>query len=334
MGSDGMVSPKSKSWNLSLQQAIRSLDDLLDAVGLERHQLPALDESPDFPLLVPREFVARIKRGDPSDPLLLQVLPLARERELVEGYSNDAVGDSHATKSPGLLHKYTTRALLVASGMCAVNCRYCFRRHFPYDQAPKALLQWQETLKYIAEHSQIQEVILSGGDPLSLGNSKLFELLRAAGQISHVQRIRIHTRFPVMIPSRIDTEFLEEISAMERPVWMVLHINHVQEIDQGLRDALKGLRRAGVILLNQAVLLRGINDTFEAQRDLCVGLVNAGVQPYYLHQLDRVEGAAHFESDVALGEQIVDRLRRELSGYAVPRFVREVAGESSKTLIR
>jgi EF-P beta-lysylation protein EpmB len=334
MGSDGMLAPKSKSWKLSLQQAIRSLGELLDVVDLSRDQLPPLDESPDFPLLVPREFAARMKRGDPSDPLLLQVLPLASERESVAGYSDDAVGDSNATKSPGLIHKYPTRALLVASGMCAVNCRYCFRRHFPYDEAPKSLIQWHEALGYIAEHPQIQEVILSGGDPLSLGNSKLFELLRAANQISHVQRIRIHTRFPVMIPSRIDTEFLEEISAMERAIWMVLHINHVREIDQELCDALKGLRRAGVILMNQAVLLRGVNDTFEAQRDLCVGLVNAGVQPYYLHQLDRVGGAAHFESDVALGEQIVDRLRSELSGYAVPRFVREVAGESSKTLIR
>ena len=324
----------SNSWPLSLQQAIRTIDELLECIDVPRDALPLLDLSPDFPLLVPREFVARMEKGNPADPLLLQVLPQAAERSVVTGYFKDAVGDSNASKTPGLLHKYRSRTLLIASGLCAVNCRYCFRRHYPYDQAPRSLAHWEETLSYIHAHPEIDEVILSGGDPLSLGNNKLFELLKRIEQVPHVRRLRIHTRFPVMIPSRIDDGFLQAIREMHKPVWMVLHINHPNEIDLALSNALTALRKSGVVLLNQAVLLRGINDSVETQRTLCNRLVNEGVQPYYLHQLDRVEGTAHFESDERLGVAIIEQLRSEISGYAVPEFVREIAGQPSKTPIR
>lgn len=324
----------SNSWPLSLQHAIRTIDELLECVEVTRDALPPLDHSPDFPLLVPREFVARMEKGNPSDPLLLQVLPQAAERSTVYGYLKDAVGDSNASKTPGLLHKYRSRTLLIASGLCAVNCRYCFRRHYPYDEAPRSMAHWEATLSYIQNHTEVEEVILSGGDPLSLGNNKLFELLKRIEQVPHVRRLRIHTRFPVMIPSRIDDGFLQAVKELHKPVWMVLHINHPNEIDLALSNALTALRKSGVVLLNQAVLLKGINDSIETQRALCNRLVNEGVQPYYLHQLDRVEGTAHFESDERLGVAIIEQLRSEISGYAVPEFVREIAGQPSKTPIR
>jgi KamA family protein len=196
------------------------------------------------------------------------------------------------------------------------------------------MAHWEATLSYIQNHTEVEEVILSGGDPLSLGNNKLFELLKRIEQVPHVRRLRIHTRFPVMIPSRIDDGFLQAVKELHKPVWMVLHINHPNEIDLALSNALTALRKSGVVLLNQAVLLKGINDSIETQRALCNRLVNEGVQPYYLHQLDRVEGTAHFESDERLGVAIIEQLRSEISGYAVPEFVREIAGQPSKTPIR
>jgi EF-P beta-lysylation protein EpmB len=338
MGSNTTLDPMAWTWQASLRDAIRSVDELLELLGLSADQLPQLDSSPDFPLLVPREYVQRMERFHPQDPLLLQVLPLAVENQWTPGFHIDAVGDHASTQQPGVLHKYQSRALLIATGLCAVHCRYCFRRHYPYQETPKSLAQWDESIQYIIDHPQIDEVILSGGDPLSLGNAKLFGLIQRVTNIDHVTRVRIHTRFPVMIPSRIDREFielLEKISLAQNPksVWMVLHVNHANEIDPALREACGKLRRTGAVLLNQAVLLRGVNDNFEAQRDLCKKLTDAGIIPYYLHQLDRVRGTAHFECDQQQGEMLIARLRDELSGYAVPRFVKEIAGQKSKTLI-
>ncbi|MFM8571280.1 MAG: EF-P beta-lysylation protein EpmB [Pirellula sp.] len=338
MGSESSLESDSMTWQESLRRAVRSLDELLDLLQLTREQLPDLDWSSDFSLLVPHEYVRRMEVLNPSDPLLLQVLPLAIEKQSVEGFGTDPVGDSLSSRLPGVLHKYQNRALLVATGLCAVHCRYCFRRHYPYEDSPTSLQQWRESLEYIQDNPQIDEVILSGGDPLSLGNAKLFGLISEIASIEHISRIRIHTRFPVMIPNRIDSDFLLRLDALTesenlKSLWMVLHINHAQEIDRALIQACSKLRRSGAIVLNQAVLLRGINATFESQRDLCKALSDAGVIPYYLHQLDQVSGAAHFACDQRLGESIVARLRSELSGYAVPRFVKEIAGESSKTLI-
>lgn len=337
-GPAGPAAQPVATWQTSLRQAVRSLDELLGILGLSREELPGLDATSSFPLLVPREYVQRMEVGNPRDPLLAQVLPRAEENLQVDGFGLDAVGDGPSARLPGILHKYQSRALLIATGLCAVHCRYCFRRHYPYEDSPASLAQWDESLRYLEENPQIDEVILSGGDPLSLGNAKLFGLLGRVASLSHVSRVRIHTRFPVMIPSRIDSDFLERLEAIAfgpegKPVWIVLHVNHAREIDGPLVEVCQRLRRSGAILLNQAVLLRGVNDTFESQRDLCKGLADAGVVPYYLHQLDRVAGTAHFECDEQLGESIVARLRTELSGYATPRFVREIAGEASKTVI-
>lgn len=338
MESDTSLENAASNWQESLRRAVRSVGQLLEQVGLSPEELPELDLAPSFPLLVPREYVRRMEYSNPRDPLLLQVLPLARENQEVEGFNQDAVGDSLSARLPGVLHKYHSRSLLIATGLCAVHCRYCFRRHYPYNESPTSLSQWDESLNYVQANPQIEEVILSGGDPLSLGNAKLFGLIAKTSRIEHVSRIRIHTRFPVMIPGRIDSDFIERLeSGLQtnslKSIWMVLHINHSREIDRALVEACLKLRRSGVVLLNQAVLLRGINDSLEAQRDLCKKLVDAGIVPYYLHQLDRVAGAAHFECDEQLGETIIAGLRSELSGYAVPRFVKEIAGESSKTLI-
>lgn len=338
MGSDQSLESIATTWQESLRRAVRTVDELLELLQLDRDQLPELDPTPGFPLLVPREYIRRMEVSNPRDPLLLQVLPLALENAHVAGFSSDAVGDGASARLPGVLHKYQSRSLLIATGLCAVHCRYCFRRHYPYTDSPTSLSQWDESLGYIQANPQIEEVILSGGDPLSLGNTKLFGLMGKLSSIEHVTRIRIHTRFPVMIPSRIDSDFIERLEAglqcePTKPIWMVLHINHSREIDRCLIKACMKLRRSGVILLNQAVLLRGINDTIESQRELCKSLVDAGIVPYYLHQLDRVEGAAHFECDEQLGEKIITGLRNELSGYAVPRFVKEIAGCESKTLI-
>lgn len=320
-------------WQRALQGAIRDVDELLAELKLCRTDVPHLDAHSSFPLLVPREFVARMQVGNPRDPLLLQVLPVAQEREQPAGFVDDPVGDRDVQTASGMLQKYPGRVLLIASGMCAVHCRYCFRRHYPYDASPKSQAAWSEAFDGIARDASIEEVILSGGDPLSLGNGRLSQWMDQLESIPHVLRLRWHTRFPVVLPSRIDDALCERIERSRLSMWMVLHINHPREIDSALRAAIGRLKRCGVSMLNQAVLLRGINDSLEVQRALCRDLVNAGVQPYYLHQLDPVVGAAHFQCDPQLGETLVRALREELSGYAVPRFVQEIPGRQSKTLL-
>jgi EF-P beta-lysylation protein EpmB len=327
-------SDRPPTWQIAMQRAIRSVDALLEYLQLTPEQVPELERDSAFPLLVPWEFVQRMRPGEPRDPLLLQVLPSLQERVAATGYVRDPVGDGECSPASGLLHKYASRVLLVASGMCAVHCRYCFRRHYPYDESPTTGDQWKAALDYVASHPEIDEVILSGGDPLSLGNARLSQLVGSIASIPHVRRLRVHTRFPVMIPQRIDEELLGLLESVRLRSWFVLHINHAHELDASLIHACDQLRRAGVVVLNQAVLLRGINDTIDSQFALCRDLINAGIQPYYLHQLDRVVGAAHWECDEALGHEIVQGLRERLPGYAVPRFVREVAGELSKTLLR
>lgn len=325
--------PPVLTWQQSLQQAFRSVDALLEHLNLSPDRLPPLDRTNPFPLLVPHEFVRRMQPGDPYDPLLRQILPLASERGLPPGFVADPVNDSEFETSPGLLHKYATRVLLIAAGTCAVNCRYCFRRHYPYQDSPKSNEAWEPALATIAQDKSIEEVLLSGGDPLALGNAKLTSLVRGIEAIGHVRRLRIHTRFPVMIPQRVDEGLCELFEKSRLTTWMVLHINHANEVDRAVADAASKLRRCGVSMLNQSVLLQGINDRLEDQRELCSRLVDVGIQPYYLHQLDPVAGASHFECEQSLGESIVRELRSVLSGYAVPRFVKEIPGRSSKTLL-
>lgn len=317
-------------WRQSWRDAVTDGAELLALLGLShlRSRLPEGDAG--FALRVPRSFVARMRHGDPGDPLLLQILPQLAETARAEGYATDAVGDMAARSAHGVLHKYHGRALLIASGSCAINCRYCFRRHFPYGEEIAAAAHWREALDYVGRHTDVSELILSGGDPLSLGTHKLHELSRGLAAYPHVTRLRLHTRLPVVMPERIDDAFIEWIAALPQNRVVVLHANHANEFDASVRQACRRLREAGCLLLNQAVLLRGVNDHAEALIGLSEALFDAGVLPYYLHQLDRVQGAAHFEVDDRTAQALVDVLRERLPGYLVPRLVREVAGDTGK----
>lgn len=317
-------------WRQLLREAITDPRELLEALDLAHlpDHLPANDAG--FALRVPRGFVARMRRGDENDPLLLQVLPQLVECEQVPGFAQDAVGDLNARAAHGVLHKYEGRALLIAVGSCAVNCRYCFRRHFPYAQDIAAANGWREALRHLRDDDSIREVILSGGDPLVLSTAKLHEFGEGLAAIPHVRTLRIHSRLPIVLPERIDAPFCDWLKALPLRKIVVLHANHPNEIDDGVRDACARLRAADATLLNQSVLLRGINDDAVTLAALSEKLFDYGVLPYYLHQMDRVQGAAHFEVGDAAAGFLIDTLRTRLPGYLVPRLVREVAGAPSK----
>ena len=310
---------------------MRDPRELLALLGLEALAGRISDEAAaQFPLRVPRGFVARMRHGDAADPLLRQVLPLDDEMRPVPGFGLDAVGDAAAKKATGVIQKYQGRALLVATGSCAVNCRYCFRRHFPYAEETAARDGWRDAVALIRADPGIDEVLLSGGDPLSLATPKLAELTDALAGIPHLRRLRIHSRLPVVLPERIDDGLLAWLSSLPWPVALVIHANHANEFDAGVDAALARLRQAGVHLLNQAVLLRGVNDSVDALAALSERSFAAGVLPYYLHQLDRVAGVAHFEVDDDRARDLHAALAARLSGYLVPRLVREVQGDTGK----
>jgi EF-P beta-lysylation protein EpmB len=271
-----------------------------------------------------------MRPADPRDPLLLQTLAQGAEVAVQPGFSEDPVGDRQAARAPGLLHKYASRVLLMVSGVCAVHCRYCFRRAYPYDEAPRTDEQWDAAIDVLAGDPTIAEVIYSGGDPLTLGDARLARLTARLEAIPTLRRLRVHTRLPVVIPSRVTDDLLDWLGGTRLAATLVIHANHAQELDGEVAEALGRLRRAGVTLLNQAVLLRGVNDSVDALAALSERLGDLGVIPYYLHQLDRVRGAAHFEVSLAEGRQIVEQLRRRLPGYLVPRYVRERPGDASK----
>ncbi len=317
-----------------MKRAFRRLDDLGRYLELPQSiWVSGQGGAEEFPLFVPREFAAKMQPGNLADPLLRQVLPVEQETLAVPGFTADPVGDEAATLTPGLLQKYRGRALLVTTGACAVHCRYCFRRHFPYSQAPKGVEAWQTALKTLAADRSIREVLLSGGDPLMLSDDILRELAGRLADIPHLSRLRIHTRLPVMIPSRINQALLGWLCQSRlRPV-MVIHANHPRELGEDVAAALARLSGAGVMLLNQSVLLRGVNDDAQTLIDLSEKLLDQHVMPYYLHQLDRVRGAAHFEVPRAEGIRLVEAMRQALPGYAVPRFVEEIAGDASKRVI-
>ena len=326
--------PQRSDWRQAWREAITDPCELLGLLDLDHLAagLPAADAG--FPLRVPRGFAARMRRGDARDPLLLQVLPQIAEQTTRPGYATDAVGDGAARAARGVLHKYAGRALLIASGSCAVHCRYCFRRHFPYAEDTAAAGHWQQAVAYVRDHADVHELILSGGDPLSLATPKLAELSAALADIPHLHRLRIHTRLPVVLPERVDGELLAWIGALPWPVAVVLHVNHAAELDTAVADACTRLRDAGALLLNQSVLLRGVNDDVETLAALSERLFACGVLPYYLHQLDRVHGAAHFEVDDIRAEALIEALRACLPGYLLPRLVREEPGKPSKTPLR
>lgn len=327
-----LAQPPAPRWQQLWREAVTDPRELLHLVGLEHlaeRLLP--DGDTGFALRAPRGFVARMRSGDPADPLLLQVLPRAAELLPQPGFVPDAVGDAAARSAHGVLQKYAGRALLIATGSCAVNCRYCFRRHFPYAEETAAANQWREAVAAIAADAGVEEVILSGGDPLSLSDAKLAELGRALVAIPHVRRLRIHTRLPVVLPERVDAGLTAWLAALPLQKVVVLHANHANEFDAAVDAACARLRDAGCTLLNQAVLLRGINDEAVSLAALSERSFAAGVLPYYLHQLDRVLGAAHFEVADADALALVEAVRHRLPGYLVPRLVREIAGEPSKS---
>ena len=324
--------PSREDWLTQLADVVTSPDELLQLLNVDAdaNLLAGRDAKRLFALRVPRAFIARMEPGNPNDPLLRQVLTSQEEFIHAPGYSTDPLEEQHSVV-PGLLHKYSNRALLLVKGGCAVNCRYCFRRHFPYAENQGTKRNWQKAMEYIAAHPELDEIIFSGGDPLMAKDHELDWLLTQLESIPHIKRLRIHSRLPIVIPARITDTLVARISASSLQVLLVNHINHANEIDTAFRRAMKSLRMAGVTLLNQSVLLRCVNDNARTLADLGNGLFDAGVMPYYLHVLDRVQGAAHFMVSDEEARAIMRELLTLVSGYLVPKLAREIGGEPSKT---
>jgi EF-P beta-lysylation protein EpmB len=321
------------AWQAELRDAVRDVAELADLLELPADVVRArVAGASPFPLLVPRGYVARMRKRDPDDPLLLQVLPLAIEDVVPAGYSADPL-EEQSIANEGVLQKYAGRALLIASGACPVHCRYCFRRSFPYQTQLAARADWSRAVQALRDAPGIEEVILSGGDPLSLSNRRLAMLLRMLESIPSLRRVRIHTRFPIMVPERVDRGLIELLATTSLQTIVVVHANHAREIDLGVAGALQALKRCADQLLNQSVLLGGVNDRADTLVALSVRLFECGALPYYLHMLDAVAGAAHFAVDESCALELMRELRAKLPGYLVPRLVREIPREPSKSLI-
>jgi EF-P beta-lysylation protein EpmB len=318
------------SWQAALQSAVRDPAELLRLLELPPAALGAAADAA-FPMLVPRGFVARMRKGDPHDPLLRQVWPHAAELERVAGFSPDPVREQ-ALAAEGVIKKYPGRVLLIASGACPLHCRYCFRRDFPYPSQLAARGGWAAALAELRNAPEAREAILSGGDPLSLSNRRLGDLIARLEQTT-LTTVRIHTRFPIALPERVDAGLLRVLRNTHLKTVLVVHSNHANELDDGVERALSALRPELTALLNQSVLLRGVNDDAQVLARLSERLFACGVLPYYLHLLDRVAGAAHFEVDEQTAKRLIAQLRMRLPGYLVPRLARETAGELSKTVL-
>lgn len=317
-------------WRQIWRQNFTRWDALAKFLELSHEQCEVILQNPKFVLNLPLRLAKKIAKGTLEDPILRQFLPTIEEEMKKEGFGCNPVGDQEAREAPKLLHKYKGRALLLCTSACAMNCRFCFRQNFDYETESHT---FAEEFEIIAKDATIHEIILSGGDPLSLSDQALKKILDSVSLIPHVRRIRFHSRFPIGIPERIDECFLQLISSTRCQVWFVIHSNHPAELDDDVLFRLKTLQKRGVVVLNQAVLLRGVNDCLEILKDLCLKLVDNGIVPYYLHQLDRVQGAAHFEVPEEEGKQLVKALAEQLSGYAVPRYVREIAGYPGKMFL-
>lgn len=321
------------NWLLEIKHAIKNLAALGEALELEKETLfKGQDAHKAFPLMVPRPYLKRIEKGNPNDPLLLQILPIAQEMLEVPGYKQDPLAEQDHNPQKALVHKYQSRVLVISSGTCAINCRYCFRRHFPYADNHLAPSQWESLIAYIEAHPDINEVILSGGDPLMSKDKQLAQRIEAIEALPQIKRIRIHTRLPVVIPSRINDEMINWIKNTRLKVIMVWHINHANEIDDLVIKAANKLTKAGVTLLNQGVILKGINDTANAQVALSEALFEADILPYYMFTLDPVKGAAHFDISLAQAQALMGEVAARLPGYLVPKLAKEVPGQSAKTL--
>jgi L-lysine 2,3-aminomutase len=322
-----------QSWQQLLADAVRDIAELHEILELDPRKTLAVQPNGDeFPVLIPRGFISRMRKKDPYDPLLLQVLPTVNERDTVEHFTSDPLNEMTLT-SAGVITKYASRSLLITTAACPVHCRYCFRRHFPYDTQLASRNEWVMALNELKKREGVREVILSGGDPLSLSNRRLGALINELQTVDSVTTLRIHSRFPIILPERVDGQFLSLLSSTKLRTVVVVHCNHANELDSTVQSALKKIAATNTLLLNQSVLLRGVNDNIQALEALSYRLFEAGVLPYYLHQLDPVAGAAHFDVDDACALELAAGLRARLPGYLVPRLVREIPGELSKTPI-
>lgn len=315
-------------WSQILKTNFFQWEKLADFLCLSPEQRSSIDLKPRFRLNLPLRLASKICKGDLNDPLLKQFLPTIHEKENLDSFVDDPVGDLSSCHTPKLLQKYQGRVLLICTNACAMHCRFCFRQNYPYETMESS---FDQELKIIEANSSWQEVILSGGDPLSLSDETLMSLFHRLNGIPHVRRVRIHTRFPIGIPERIDSNFLNVLKRLNKQLWFLIHSNHPAEFDQDVWTSLKTISKLGIPILNQSVLLRDVNDNVETMKTLCEQLVDHGITPYYLHQLDRVKGTSHFEVSKEKGLWLIEELRKQLSGYAVPLYVSEIEGEPSKT---
>ncbi len=321
-------------WQTALMNAVTDPKELLTLLELDHDLLNAANQAAkQFPLKVTQSFIARMEKKNPNDPLLRQVLPIGAECHDIAGYSSDPLQESRFNPIPGLLHKYHGRVLLTYISSCAINCRYCFRREFPYKKNNPGSAGWDNALEYVARDPSIQEVILSGGDPLVANDTVIKHFVDKLASISHVKRLRIHSRLPIVLPERITIEFVKAFTQSRLKPVMVIHCNHAAEINQEVKQAIRMLADAKVLLLNQSVLLKGVNDTPDILVNLSEALFDAGVQPYYLHALDKVRGTAHFDLERQAAIELHSAITRRLPGYLVPKLVCEQPGAASKSLV-
>lgn len=323
-----------KNWQQQLAAAFSNIDDLCRYLHLSRNDLPvSVAAAESFPLRVPLSFAACMQKGDPHDPLLRQVLPVKEELLAFPGFSNDPVGDLPSATLTGVLHKYHGRVLFINTGSCAINCRYCFRRSFPYADLQLSKQAENDGIRYIEENPDISEVILSGGDPLLLSDARLAKLLQQLSAIKHLKRIRIHSRLPIVLPARITDEFISALTESAKPIVLVVHCNHANEINPRVIAACQRLRSNGITLFNQSVLLQGVNDNVAALCELSEQLFSNGIIPYYLHLLDKATGTGHFDVSEAAAIALIKQIQAALPGYLVPKLVKEQAGAASKLTV-
>ena len=323
---------QSLSWQEQLAQAIRHPDELLDYVGLDASSIGYIEKAiKQFPLRVPRLFANRIQKKNLHAPILRQIFPYLEEENECDGYINDPLAESNVQPVKGLLHKYNSRVLSITTGACAIHCRYCFRRHFPYQESTNNGEQLKQSIEYIEKDKSIEEAILSGGDPLTLSDRKLIELCQSLSEINHIKRIRFHTRIPVVLPARLTKNIIEKLVETNKTIIFVLHINHANEIDDAVIDNIRLLQQFNIMVLNQSVLLKGVNDNVQSLIKLSERLVENNVTPYYLHLLDPVAGAAHYNVDEQQAKKLIETMHASASGYLVPKLVREEVGKQGKT---
>ena len=328
-----MTAYLSNRWQQQLNDAFKSISTLCDYLELDANAVFSDEAHLNFPLLVPKSFAERMEKGNPNDPLLKQVLPVNEEMQTAAGFGLDPVGDLQAMAEIGVIHKYQGRALFINTGSCAIHCRYCFRRNFPYSDFQLGNQKQKQAISYLREHVDISEVILSGGDPLLLSDAKLTHFILEMNKITHLKRIRIHSRLPIVLPDRINDDLIKTLKYSNKQLVMVVHCNHVNELNVEVAKACEKMRQAGIMLLNQSVLLKDINDDVFQLAQLSEGLFSLGIMPYYLHLLDKALGTAHFEVSKTAAILLMQQLQAQLPGYLVPKLVKEEAGKVAKTVV-